>query len=1400
MIRESLDADAVHAVAYISNGSAGFQTRSTSGGSSVTNGTAAVSLPCWLRLVRNGSTLAASASTDGNSWTSLGTTALTMSSTAYVGMAVSSLSTGAVATARFDNVDANAPPVLGNLVWRGGSTSNTWDIGTTANWYVGTDIEPFYDGNLVTFNDIGDNTLPILLAETLQPGAVAVNASVDYVFGGTGSLEGGMLLSKSGTGTLTLSGANGFTGSTTVSGGALRIDGSLTASPANITAGILEGGGTLAGTVAVGSGGSVSPGNGTADTGTLTLSGGTTLSNATLSIDLASSTTVGSGVNDLIDLDGGTLELAGTSTVELSFMDDFLASGSYTLIANGGGLSGGTANLSLDLPSDTRQTFGLSTSSSGITLDVTGDGATLVWDGSVSSAWDLNTTANWLNGAAAATFYNLDGVTFDDSSANGTVTISDTVEPLKMTVTNASLAYTISGGIIAGRTQLLKAGDGTLTLGGTNNTYSGGTLIDGGTVTMNSAGANTGALGTGTVTLQNGGTLAFYNTGSNLKDVGGNSNDLMIPEGETGNLQMPSRFGYTSDFDGRLLGSGTLNLQIDNYRCYYQGDWSQFSGQINISPRTTSVDNEFRIDNSYGYAGAAIYLEDGVKFDTIPDGLTVEIGELSGSSGALLAAGSSAGVNPTWSVGALDTDATFAGTISDAGTTALTKVGDGTWTLTGNNSYSGQTTVETGTLQIGDGGTTGTLGTGDTYLNAGTVYLIFDRAGSVSYAGDISGGGILTKRGTGTLTLSGSNTSIGRTTVEGGTMAVIGSGSMEHTPSIVISSGACFDVSGRTDGGMSICDSQRLSGTGTVIGDITMEAGSILSIGDTLGTLTFSNSVLQEADSSTVLKISKSPATNDLIRVASEIQFGGELLVSQSDSTALAAGDSFQLFEAPAYSGTFSAFTLPSLTAGLEWNTYTLGANGTIAVRTVPDAAPAAPADLSAVAAGTSRIDLSWSALSEANTYSVLRATSSGGSYSVIATGLVATAYADTSVSDGTTYYYVVNASNDIGTGDNSAEASATTEARPTVPPDAPASVAATVMGAGQIDLSWSAPDWTDSYSVKRAIVSGGSYETIASGLTETSWSDTTASAGTLYFYVISASNTYGESGDSAEVSATPTALPTVEISIENSTTATAANGSLEGYTLSSFNMNGGDALVVMITEETSTAITGITFDGSDMLCGISTNADDVASRPHGAHIYYLTDVSVSSGDIVVSGDSSASDDFVISALSFSGVGTLAGADAEASSASDGTVSLSYTTTTADGFVVGCGVNNWYQYGGTDYGAAPSVSGNPTNTLYSGYVDSGSAHLHACGSVPAAGAYTDVYSELYQGNAFATIAFHAAAPAPIVPAAPTNLTATAASGSRIDLEWTASSRRRQLYRKARIRKRWNLHHHCHGIG
>jgi autotransporter-associated beta strand protein len=393
-------------------------------------------------------------------------------------------------------------------------------------------------------------------------------------------------------------------------------------------------------------------------------------------------------------------------------------------------------------------------------------------------------------------------------------------------------------------------------------------------------------------------------------------------------MLLPPRWGYSAPFTSALTGGGTLNLTVDFIRDYFGGDWSAFTGQINVSPRSGTGD--FRIDNNKGYAGTSFYLNNGVNFYNInANNQTTDLGELGGATGAYIGLGSLGSSNPTWRIGAKNTSSTYAGVIADSGITSLIKIGTGTLILAGANTYSGFTTISNGTLQIGNNGTTGTVGTNN-IINRAT--LAFQRSDTIGYGGVIGGPGKLAQRGDGTLVLTNVQTYTGITTIESGTLALVGVAAIAGSPGIDVSFDALLDVSGRTGGGLTLASGQTLSGNGAVKGNFTVASGAKLSPGNSFGTLTFSNALTLSAGSLTTLEISHAALAHDQLNVQGNLLRGGTLVVTNLGGNSLAAGDSFPLLNTPSLTGSFNSLVLPPLGPNLAWDTNTFNDNGTLSI------------------------------------------------------------------------------------------------------------------------------------------------------------------------------------------------------------------------------------------------------------------------------------------------------------------------------------------------------------------------------------------------------------------------------------------------------------------------------------
>ena len=181
-----------------------------------------------------------------------------------------------------------------------------------------------------------------------------------------------------------------------------------------------------------------------------------------------------------------------------------------------------------------------------------------------------------------------------------------------------------------------------------------------------------------------------------------------------------------------------------------------------------------------------------------------------------------------------------------------------------------------------------------------------------------------------------------------------------------------------------------------------------------------------------------------------------------------------------------------------------------------PVTPPSAPSSLTATG-GNAQVSLAWSAAQGANTYNVNRSTVSGGPYSTIFTGITATSKVDTTVTNGTTYYYTVSGVNGAGEGPDSNQASATPQV-PQLPP-APTGVSATSPTKRKITVSWTAVPGATSYQVKRSNTSGGPYTVVGSPTTNT-FTNSGLTSGQTYYYVVSAVNGAGEGPNSVQVSA----------------------------------------------------------------------------------------------------------------------------------------------------------------------------------------------------------------------------------------------------------------------------------------
>ncbi|MBZ9992169.1 autotransporter-associated beta strand repeat-containing protein, partial [Mesorhizobium sp. BH1-1-5] len=336
------------------------------------------------------------------------------------------------------------------------------------------------------------------------------------------------------------------------------------------------------------------------------------------------------------------------------------------------------------------------------------------------------------------------------------------------TLAGAGYVATIASNL-TGSSQLVKTDAGTLVLSGTNS-YSGGTAVNGGTVQI-SADGNLGNA-SGGLSL-NGGRL------HTTADI--NSARAVTLNAGGGTFDTDSATSLA--LNGIVTGAGTLTKKgggtlVLTGANSYQGGTAINGGTVEVSA-----------DANLGNAAGALTFDNGTLHTT---------GTFTAARSATLNAGG----------GTFDTDnstvLTLTGAVGGAG--ALTKDGAGTLVLTADTTYAGGTTIAAGTLQLGNGGATGSI-TGDV-LDDGT--LAFDRNNTYTFAGLISGSGGLDQIGSGVTVLTADNSYAGATNVRKGTLIVDGD-QWAATGATTVEDGGVLGGIGTIGGDVSVLDNGALN-------------------------------------------------------------------------------------------------------------------------------------------------------------------------------------------------------------------------------------------------------------------------------------------------------------------------------------------------------------------------------------------------------------------------------------------------------------------------------------------------------------------------------------------------------------------------------------------------------------
>lgn len=712
----------------------------------------------------------------------------------------------------------------------------TTETALTGNVTISGSILNF-DFNSVGITTNAPRTLTLNSVLTSNSTELAINtANASSVVNINSSFSGLVGLTKSGTGTLNLSNVNSYTLYTAVTAGVLNAT-VANALPSGRPLTVGQGATPTLGRVNTGgfaqsvsslamfARDAANPIAVDVGAGTLTVTGNISVLDTSGSQGNAFGVTIAATPGGTLNLGGGVrnVTIAGQNVSQSDLIiNPVITNGGINLTANPSSTLLNPAGMVLNASSPNTYTGGTTVNAGTLTVNSSttlGPGSLLLnTTGSVDSKVIFNNSAQTITSLGTSSI----GTAIPAVVLNGTV--------LEV---NQS-ANSIFNGTIGGTGMVGKSGNGTLTLA-RQNSYTGGTVIVGGTLTTAAANAlpigrpliigeastvASGRLNTGGFSQSISSLILFARTSASQAAIDVGSGTLTL-NGDVSLLD-------TQDFPGNAFGAtiaasagGTLNLGAATRNFTIAGQNVSLQElvinavianggiSVNANPSSTVLNGAGMVLNAAGpntYGGGTILnagrltvnstttlgngpltlnttgnVESRVVFNNATQSVTIlQTGSL-GSANAVVALNGTA-----LTVGSTATRI-FAGIVT--GTGSLIKVGTGNLTLAGNNTFSGGTTVSAGTLQLGGGGTSGTVA-GNITNNA---FLVFNRSDNSAFAGAISGSGNLTHAASSTLTLSGALTYTGDTSVSSGGKLVLNSALNTTTGDVLLSTNGKVD-------------------------------------------------------------------------------------------------------------------------------------------------------------------------------------------------------------------------------------------------------------------------------------------------------------------------------------------------------------------------------------------------------------------------------------------------------------------------------------------------------------------------------------------------------------------------------------------------------------------------------
>jgi len=503
----------------------------------------------------------------------------------------------------------------------------------------------------------------------------------------------------------------------------------------------------------------------------------------------------------------------------------------------------------------------------------------------VSGSLDLSGTTETINGLSGA------GTIDNSGGGNATLVVGSN---------DVSSAFTGVVGGTAGTVGLRKVGTGAFTLSA-NNSFAGGTIVTNGQLRL----GHDHALGVGSLTMA-GGTVSsdsttarnvtnavFITAACTLGDAVNNglltlSGPMDLNNGAR-NLTVASPLVYTGfSSNGRLnkSGSGTLTIKgVVNWN----GDAEARNGTLILDGAMVTNTGAVRPDSDQGFGSARMIITNGSVL--VLDFATANLRA------------------------SQDGDVTATNYLDVAGTVRMPSAttGNGRF-IAGRDGITGIINVYPG-ADVAISAVTSSSAHGEFHFHGGILRGTVD---SSAFIGGID----LVDIGTGGLTIDSAGWQLA---IPQPLLAGVGSGGLTK-----IGSGVLALNSTNTYTGTTLVSAGILAGTGIIAGPVNVSASGTLSPGSPVGTLTVNNTVT--LGGTTLAQISRTGATltNGLL-IASTLNCGGVLVVTNIGPDALAPGDTFNLFDATTFNGSFTSFVLP-VVSGATWDTTKVTVDGTISL------------------------------------------------------------------------------------------------------------------------------------------------------------------------------------------------------------------------------------------------------------------------------------------------------------------------------------------------------------------------------------------------------------------------------------------------------------------------------------